>query len=52
MAATTDRPDGSLAESIEENRENLEALAERDDLRSSKYARALLEVADKDPYER
>jgi len=33
-------------EPVEEHREDLEALAERDDLNCSKYARALLEAAD------
>ena len=31
---------------VEERREALEALAERDDLNCSKYAKALLEAAD------
>lgn len=31
---------------IDEHRDDLEALAEREDLRSSKYAKALLEAAD------
>jgi DNA-binding GntR family transcriptional regulator len=33
-------------ESVVEHREELKALAERDDLRCSEYARALLEAAD------
>lgn len=31
-------------QAVRENREDLEVLAERDDLRVSRYARALLEV--------
>ena len=35
-------------QAVRENREDLEALAERDDLRVSRYARALLEVEQED----
>lgn len=35
-----------MIDTIEEHREDLEALADRDDLRTSKYARALLEAAE------
>lgn len=35
-----------MIEAVERNRDDLEALAERDDLRSSKYAKALLELAE------
>lgn len=37
-----------MIDAVEDRREDLEALAERDDLNCSKYARALLEAADKD----
>lgn len=35
-----------MLETVEEYREDLEALAEREDLRCSKYAEALLDAAD------
>jgi hypothetical protein len=35
-------------DTVEERREALEALADRDDLNCSKYAKALLEAADSD----
>jgi hypothetical protein len=35
-----------MVDAIEDRREDLEALAERDDLRCSKYAKALLDTAD------
>lgn len=35
-----------MNELVEKRRDALEALAERDDLRCSKYAKALLEAAD------
>lgn len=35
-----------MSDAIEDYREDLERLAERDDLRCSKYAKALLEMAD------
>jgi len=38
----------TLIDAIEERREDLEALAEREDLNCSKYAKALLEAADSD----
>lgn len=36
----------AMGDAIEESREDLEALAERDDLRVSKYAKVLLEAMD------
>ena len=35
-----------MTEVIEEHRDDLESLAEREDLRCSKYAKALLEAAE------
>jgi len=35
-----------MVDAIDEHREDLEALAKRDDLRCSKYAKALLAAAD------
>jgi DNA-binding GntR family transcriptional regulator len=35
-----------VTEAVEEHRDDLEALAERDDLNCSKYAKALLEAAE------
>ena len=35
-----------MTEAVEKRRDALEALAERDDLNCSKYAKALLEAAD------
>lgn len=35
-----------MIEAVERNRDDLEALAGRDDLRCSKYAKALLELAE------
>jgi len=35
-----------MNDAVEKRREDLEKLAERDDLRCSKYAKALLDMAD------
>jgi hypothetical protein len=35
-----------MSDAVEKRREDLEALAERDDLNCSKYAKALLEAAE------
>jgi DNA-binding GntR family transcriptional regulator len=35
-----------MPDAVEEHRESLEALAERDDLNCSKYARALLDAVE------
>lgn len=38
-----------MVNAIDEHREDLEALADRKDLRCSKYAKALLEAAAREP---
>lgn len=35
-----------MIDAVEQHRDDLEALAEREDLRTSKYAKALLEAAE------